>query len=335
MSTTRCSPVIGLAYGLRRARPGARRRPSPAAARVLLGQQMRAERPGVDEHQVEVGDAAPRQHLDDPRVLAQRHVGLVVLVDRDVGLRARPRLERGHAVVVDRDDGAVGHVLRAVPEMHDALARRPRARLPQRGLVGLVEVDERDPPPVPDAVLPPQRPGHQADLVGRQRIERMSGHGWIESVSRVDKDLRRLPHSDHRTSDYLIRSAAGHALGRPAEGRVHRGGPPVDPDAIGRPGEFPYTRGVYPSMYRGRLWTMRQFAGFGTAEETNERFRYLLDHGQTGLSTAFDMPSLMGHDSDHPRSLGEVGREGVAIDTLDDMETPLPGHRPRRGQRSR
>src|SRR3954471_24062522 len=67
--------------------------------------------------------------------------------------------------------------------------------------------------------------------------------------------------------------------------------------AIGLPGEFPYTRGVYPSMYRGRLWTMRQFAGFGTAEETNERFRYLLDHGQTGLSTAFDMPSLMGHDS--------------------------------------
>jgi methylmalonyl-CoA mutase N-terminal domain/subunit len=78
-------------------------------------------------------------------------------------------------------------------------------------------------------------------------------------------------------------------------------------------------------MYRGRLWTMRQFAGFGTAEETNERFRYLLDHGQTGLSTAFDMPSLMGHDSDSPRSLGEVGREGVAIDTLDDMETLFQG----------
>ncbi len=91
-------------------------------------------------------------------------------------------------------------------------------------------------------------------------------------------------------------------------------------ETIGLPGEFPYTRGVYPSMYRGRLWTMRQFAGFGTAEETNRRFRYLLDHGQTGLSTAFDMPSLMGHDSDHPRSLGEVGREGVAIDTLQDME---------------
>jgi methylmalonyl-CoA mutase, N-terminal domain len=98
-----------------------------------------------------------------------------------------------------------------------------------------------------------------------------------------------------------------------------------DPEAIGLPGEFPFTRGVYGSMYRGRLWTMRQFAGFGTAEETNERFRYLLDHGQTGLSTAFDMPSLMGHDSDHPRSLGEVGREGTAIDTVADMETLFSG----------
>jgi methylmalonyl-CoA mutase, N-terminal domain len=96
-------------------------------------------------------------------------------------------------------------------------------------------------------------------------------------------------------------------------------------ERVGFPGEYPFTRGVYPSMYRGRLWTMRQFAGFGTAEETNERFRYLLDHGQTGLSTAFDMPSLMGHDSDHPRSLGEVGREGVAIDTLDDMQTLFGG----------
>jgi methylmalonyl-CoA mutase, N-terminal domain len=98
-----------------------------------------------------------------------------------------------------------------------------------------------------------------------------------------------------------------------------------DPERIGFPGEYPYTRGVYPSMYRGRLWTMRQFAGYGTAEETNARFRYLLDHGQTGLSTAFDMPSLMGHDSDSPRSEGEVGREGVAIDTLDDMETLFGG----------
>src|SRR5213594_1447397 len=94
---------------------------------------------------------------------------------------------------------------------------------------------------------------------------------------------------------------------------------------LGGPGESPYTRGVYPTMYRGRLWTMRQFAGFGTAEETNERFRYLLEHGQTGLSTAFDMPTLMGYDSDNPRSLGEVGREGVAVDSLDDMETLFAG----------
>jgi methylmalonyl-CoA mutase N-terminal domain/subunit len=94
---------------------------------------------------------------------------------------------------------------------------------------------------------------------------------------------------------------------------------------LGYPGAYPFTRGVYPSMYRGRLWTMRQFAGFGTAEETNERFRYLLAHGQTGLSTAFDMPTLMGYDSDHPRSLGEVGREGVAVDSLADAETLFQG----------
>src|SRR6188472_1895866 len=94
---------------------------------------------------------------------------------------------------------------------------------------------------------------------------------------------------------------------------------------LGYPGSYPFTRGVYPSMYRGKLWTMRQFAGFGTAEETNERFRYLLEHGQTGLSTAFDMPTLMGYDSDHERSLGEVGREGVAVDSLADMETLFSG----------
>jgi methylmalonyl-CoA mutase N-terminal domain/subunit len=100
----------------------------------------------------------------------------------------------------------------------------------------------------------------------------------------------------------------------------------IDYDAtLGYPGVYPFTRGVYPSMYRGKLWTMRQFAGFGTAEETNERFRYLLEHGQTGLSTAFDMPTLMGYDSDHPKSLGEVGREGVAIDSLADMETLFSG----------
>jgi methylmalonyl-CoA mutase N-terminal domain/subunit len=96
-------------------------------------------------------------------------------------------------------------------------------------------------------------------------------------------------------------------------------------ERVGQPGEYPFTRGPYPSMYRGKLWTMRQFAGFGTVEETNERFHYLLDHGQTGLSTAFDMPTLMGYDSDHHRSLGEVGREGVAVDTLDDMEQLYAG----------
>jgi methylmalonyl-CoA mutase, N-terminal domain len=100
----------------------------------------------------------------------------------------------------------------------------------------------------------------------------------------------------------------------------------VDPDRdIGRPGEAPFTRGVYPSMYRGRLWTMRQYAGMGTAEETNRRFRYLLDHGQTGLSVAFDLPTQMGFDSDAPRAEGEVGRTGVAIDSVEDMERLLDG----------
>ncbi|HEX9823437.1 MAG TPA: methylmalonyl-CoA mutase family protein [Actinomycetota bacterium] len=94
-----------------------------------------------------------------------------------------------------------------------------------------------------------------------------------------------------------------------------------DPERdLGRPGEPPYTRGIYPSMYRGRLWTMRQYAGMGTARETNRRFRYLLEHGQTGLSVAFDLPTQMGLDSDHPRAEGEVGRTGVAIDSVEDME---------------
>ena len=91
-------------------------------------------------------------------------------------------------------------------------------------------------------------------------------------------------------------------------------------DNIGLPGRYPYTRGPYPTMYRGRNWTMRQIAGFGTGADTNGRFRYLIEQGQTGLSVDFDMPTLMGYDSDDPRSLGEVGREGVAVDTLDDME---------------
>src|ERR671935_2924319 len=112
-------------------------------------------------------------------------------------------------------------------------------------------------------------------------------------------------------------------------------GEPVEPlytaehlpelERIGFPGEYPFTRGVYPSMYRGRLWTMRQYAGFGTAEETNGRFRYLLEHGQTGLSCAFDLPTQMGRDSDHPLAAGEVGRVGVAIDSIEDMRVLLAG----------
>ena len=103
-------------------------------------------------------------------------------------------------------------------------------------------------------------------------------------------------------------------------------GTPVDYQRdLGDPGQFPYTRGIHETMYRGKLWTRRQFAGFGTADDTNHRFRYLLEHGQTGLSTAFDMPTLMGYDSDHARSLGEVGREGVAVDTLADMEDLFRG----------
>jgi len=94
---------------------------------------------------------------------------------------------------------------------------------------------------------------------------------------------------------------------------------------IGLPGRYPFTRGPYPTMYRSRHWTMRQIAGFGTGEDTNRRFKYLISQGQTGLSTDFDMPTLMGYDSDHPMSEGEVGREGVAVDTLADMEALYDG----------
>ncbi|MBM4372246.1 MAG: methylmalonyl-CoA mutase, partial [Deltaproteobacteria bacterium] len=105
---------------------------------------------------------------------------------------------------------------------------------------------------------------------------------------------------------------------------------PTDPDAayldrIGLPGEYPFTRGPYPSMYRGKLWTMRMFAGFGTPEDTNGRFKYLLRSGQTGLSTAFDMPTLMGYDPDHAMSLGEVGKEGVSVSNIEDMHRLFDG----------
>src|ERR1043165_3383140 len=131
---------------------------------------------------------------------------------------------------------------------------------------------------------------------------------------------REKPEFEEREAEFSTMS--GHPIA-PLYGPEHA---PAEPrETIGAPGEYPFTRGPYPSMYRGRLWTMRQFAGFGTVEETNERFHYLLDHGQTGLSTAFDMPTLMGYDSDHARSLGEVGREGVAVDTLADMEDLFRG----------
>src|SRR3954468_9667450 len=120
-----------------------------------------------------------------------------------------------------------------------------------------------------------------------------------------------------------------------SEERTSPAGIPVDPvyrpekvdyaNDLADPGKFPFTRGVQPTMYRGRLWTMRQYAGFGTAAETNERFRHLLSAGQTGLSVAFDLPTQMGIDSDSPRALGEVGRVGVAIDTVDDMHQLLAG----------
>src|SRR6516162_7311182 len=100
---------------------------------------------------------------------------------------------------------------------------------------------------------------------------------------------------------------------------------PENSEEIGLPGEFPFTRGIQPTMYRGKLWTMRQYAGFGSAAETNRRFKYLLENGQTGLSVAFDLPTQMGLDSDHSLSAGEVGKVGVAIDTLHDMETLLDG----------
>src|SRR3989338_5179200 len=100
----------------------------------------------------------------------------------------------------------------------------------------------------------------------------------------------------------------------------------LEPDRdLARPGEFPFTRGVHPTMYRGRLWTMRQYAGYGTAAESNRRFRYLLEQGQTGLSVAFDLPTQIGYDSDHPQARGEVGRVGVAIDSLEDMEELFAG----------
>jgi methylmalonyl-CoA mutase, N-terminal domain len=136
-----------------------------------------------------------------------------------------------------------------------------------------------------------------------------------EWESAFDKLPRRQPE---------FRTLSGNPV-EPLYTPVHVAGDDTYLDKLGVPGEFPFTRGPYTSMYRTRLWTMRQFAGFGTAQETNERYHYLLGHGQTGLSVAFDFPTLMGYDSDHPRSLGEVGKCGVAISSLADMETLFKG----------
>jgi methylmalonyl-CoA mutase N-terminal domain/subunit len=142
-------------------------------------------------------------------------------------------------------------------------------------------------------------------------IERSAAQrrGWEETELR--QFLERQPEA--RVSD---RTASGLPTKRVYTPEDVAG---IPADAIGLPGQYPYTRGPYPTMYRGRRWTMRQIAGFGTGEDTNGRFKYLIAQGQTGLSVDFDMPTLMGYDSDDPRSLGEVGREGVAIDTVEDM----------------
>jgi methylmalonyl-CoA mutase, N-terminal domain len=157
-----------------------------------------------------------------------------------------------------------------------------------------------------------------------------------EVAERIERQERELAELRFRLAEW--EAAFGSQPRRQADFRSVSGAP-VDPlyspaslepgwdyaEKLGFPGEFPFTRGPYTSMYRTRLWTMRQFAGFGTARQTNERYKYLLAHGQTGLSVAFDFPTLMGYDSDHPRSLGEVGKCGVAISSLADMETLFDG----------
>jgi methylmalonyl-CoA mutase, N-terminal domain len=132
--------------------------------------------------------------------------------------------------------------------------------------------------------------------------------------------------ADRERADLYPYTISGNPI-RPLYGPEDMAGTDVARD-LGVPGEYPYTRGVHPTMYRGRMFTMRQFAGFGAARETNQRFHYLLEHGQTGLSIAFDNPTIMGYDSDHPKSHGEVGKCGVAVDSLRDMEILLEGINP-------
>jgi methylmalonyl-CoA mutase, N-terminal domain len=145
----------------------------------------------------------------------------------------------------------------------------------------------------------------------REEIERLRAQvaAWRERYARGDKRDIGFMNSTHEVAPLFT------ALDTADQ----------DPTTVGVPGEFPFTRGIHPTGYRGKLWTMRQFAGFGTATETNARYKFLLEHGQTGLSVAFDFPTLMGYDSDHPRSEGEVGKCGVAISSLADMETLFEG----------
>ncbi len=143
----------------------------------------------------------------------------------------------------------------------------------------------------------------------------------------TEQDRRKKEWEERRVKPFLERSPERRDQfctdsGIPVERLAVATDPPSDP---GFPGEFPFVRGVYPTMYRGRMWTMRQYAGFGSAEESNKRYRYLLGHGTTGLSVAFDLPTQMGYDSDHPLAEGEVGKVGVAIDTLADMEVAFDG----------
>ncbi len=148
-----------------------------------------------------------------------------------------------------------------------------------------------------------------------------------EEIERLRTELARWEEARGKTpvrDDTLFTSISGREID-PLYTPVHRDVAPDYMDVLGFPGEYPFTRGPYTTMYRTRLWTMRQFAGFATAEETNQRYKYLLANGQTGLSVAFDFPTLMGYDSDHPRSLGEVGVCGVAISSLADMETLFDG----------
>ena len=159
-------------------------------------------------------------------------------------------------------------------------------------------------------------PGELAERVRKQEkeLERLR-----EQLRLWEKEFGEIP-----ARDVLFTTSSGIAV-EPLYTPADRGAEKDYTEALGVPGQYPFTRGPYTTMYRTRLWTMRQFAGFATAEETNQRYKYLLDHGTTGLSVAFDFPTLMGYDSDHPRSLGEVGVCGVAVSSLADMETLFEG----------